>query len=154
MKKFTLIALVAMVIAGMAITSCKAAGGGSAKGDGGKKEASGGSDTEATEDGCYEAGEITFKYIPSDGEEPEEVFLAGDFNGWNPSDPNYQMEQNDDGEFEIEIELDPGTYKFKTVIDGQWPGSMEELKDNVKPTIETFVDDGFGGANAVIEICE
>jgi hypothetical protein len=138
MKRITLLALIAVVGAGMFLVSCKAAGGGSARP---KKKAS------AIMDGI-----VLFQYTPVAGEYTEEVFVAGDFNGWNPADPNYMMEMNDDGVFELEVELDPGQYRFKFVIDGQWPPSMEELADQVSPTISTFVDDGFGGKNAVLEI--
>ncbi len=142
MKKWFWAGMAVIVLT--ALGACKAAGGGSEKP---KPQA------QVKEGGCVPAGEITFKFIPEEGDEPESVYLASDFNGWNPSDPNYMMEL-EDGEFSVEVELDPGVYKFKYVIDGEWVQSMEDLGDQVKPTPTEYVDDGFGGRNAVIEVCE
>lgn len=138
MKRFALLAVVALVLGGT--LACKASGGGSSRpGD------------NATAGGTVRAGDVTFTYTPMDGEEPETVNLAGDFNGWNPSDPNYLMEE-DGGKWTLTVELDPGVYKFKILVDGQWPPSMEELKSNFTPAASSFVDDGFGGKNAVLEV--
>ena len=150
MKKLMWLALVAVVTGGMFLSSCKAAGADSGtKSDKTVKKAKGDS-----QGGALKAGTITFKYIPEEGDEPESVYLAGDINGWNPSDPNYMMEQGKDGSFSVDIELDPGTYKYKYVIDGEWTQSMEDIADQIKPTPSSYVDDGFGGKNAVIEVEE
>ncbi len=141
MKKVLWLALAAFVV----LSGCKAAGGGDTKKPADKKA--------QKKSSKMEAGEITFKFIPEDGDEPESVYLASDFNGWNPSDPNYMLEE-EDGEFVLEVELDPGVYKFKFVIDGEWVQSMEDLGEQVQPTPSEYVDDGFGGRNAVIEIEE
>ncbi len=149
MKKVLWLAMAVLFAGAITLSSCKAAGGDSTKSD--KK-----ADTKKTDkkgSKKVSAGEVTFKFIPADGDEPESVYLASDFNGWNPSDPNYMLEE-EDGEFVIEVELDPGTYKFKYVIDGEWVQSMEDLGDQVQPTPTEYVDDGFGGKNAVLEIEE
>lgn len=143
MKKVLWLAMVALFAGAVTLSSCKAAGA-----DGKKPEKK--AQTKST---TVSAGDVTFKYIPEDGDEPESVYLAADFNGWNPSDPNYMLEE-EDGEFVIEVELDPGTYKFKFVIDGEWVQSMEDLGEQVQPTPTEYVDDGFGGRNAVLEIEE
>lgn len=146
MKRFMWFVLASSLIAGLALTSCKAAG---AKADT-KADSKKSADTKS----ALTAGEITFTYTPGEDEEPEEVYLAGDLNGWNAADPNYLMEMNDDGVFSITIELDPGTYKFKFVIDGTWIQSMEDYEGNFTPAAESYVDDGFGGKNAVITVEE
>lgn len=144
MKRFALIAIVALTLGGM--LACKAAGpGGSAT-----RPNNGGHNATAS-GGTIHAGDVTFTYTPMDGEEPETVNLAGDFNGWNNSDPNYAFEK-DGGKWTITIELDPGTYKFKICADGQWPQSMQDLEGHFTPAASTYVDDGFGGKNAVIEV--
>ena len=44
------------------------------------------------------------------------VFLAGDFNGWGRT----PMEKNDEGFWETVLQLQPGRYEYKYVVDGEW----------------------------------
>lgn len=56
--------------------------------------------------------------------EAAEVFLAGTFNGWNPSVT--PMQRHADGSWHAALALPPGYYEFKFVVDGDWccePGS-------------------------------
>jgi 1,4-alpha-glucan branching enzyme len=46
------------------------------------------------------------------------VYLAGDFNGWNPSATSMQM--TDDGWWHCRLQLQPGLHRFKYVADGYW----------------------------------
>jgi hypothetical protein len=46
-----------------------------------------------------------------------EVFLAGDFNNWNPT---YEKMQKTGDVFEVALYLLPGTYRYKYVVDGKW----------------------------------
>ncbi len=72
------------------------------------------------------------------------VNLAGSFNGWN-KDSN-PMVKDSEGLWTIEIELSPGTYQYKFVIDGNsW------VED---PYGFDYTDDGYGGFNSVITIIE
>ena len=49
-----------------------------------------------------------------------EVFLLGDFNNWLMENA-IALAQNNDGDFEIEIELAAGTYQYKYFLnDGRW----------------------------------
>ncbi len=68
------------------------------------------------------------------------VFLAGDFNGW--SDAANKM-QNDGGIWTLIMELDPGSYQYKFVVDGTWS------QDDANPETN---DDGFGGKNSVVNV--
>jgi cyclomaltodextrinase / maltogenic alpha-amylase / neopullulanase len=68
------------------------------------------------------------------------VFLAGDFNGW--SDGSDKM-QNDGGTWTLTLELDPGSYMYKFVADGNW------LQDESNPNAS---DDGFGGKNSLVNV--
>lgn len=84
------------------------------------------------------AKKVLFKY-KSKGNE-KNVYLAGSFNSFNPH--SIKMEQM--GEyFEKQIELIPGTYQYKFVIDGNWVQDPENPK---------MSPDGFGGFNSVVEV--
>ncbi len=148
MKKYLWIAAVLVLSAGMVMTSCQAAG------KGGKKGGKGG-DAAATEGGVVKAGEIVFTFKPGpDTEPPQKLNWAGELNGWNPGDPSYEFEAKDDGSFTLTLEIDPGTYPYKFVPDGQWPQSMEAMceENKITPKPTRFIDDGYGGKNAVLEV--
>jgi hypothetical protein len=72
------------------------------------------------------------------------VQVAGDFNGWNPSQTSLQ--QLPSGAWTVTLPLEPGRYKYKFVVDGStWiddPFAVEQ------------VDDGFGATNAVLDVRE
>jgi predicted alpha/beta superfamily hydrolase len=44
--------------------------------------------------------------------------VAGNFNGWNPKNNNYQFQKNENGYF-IELSLPPGSYEYK-LTRGSW----------------------------------
>lgn len=46
------------------------------------------------------------------------VFLAGEFNDWDPT--ANPMLRGDDGEWTASLELAPGRYEHKFVVDGEW----------------------------------
>lgn len=46
------------------------------------------------------------------------VFLAGTFNDWQPDAT--PMAKDESGNWNIELELAPGRYEFKFVVDGEW----------------------------------
>ena len=45
--------------------------------------------------------------------EPDGVYLAGDFNNWDPDE--YPMESWGDGEWAVTIELEPGAYAYQFI---------------------------------------
>lgn len=113
----------------------------------------GGMDADAYMGPNYAAGEMTFVYYPSAGESVSSVSVAGTMNDWNPADPAWEMELQDDGSYALTVMLDPGEYMYKYVFDGgNWPGSMLDLLDVISPEPSNFVDDGFGGRNAVLTV--
>ena len=61
--------------------------------------------------------DVTFRL--SLDREVETVFLTGWFNGWTPDDPQFRMQQDDDGVWSITVTLDPGRYEYKFVVDGR-----------------------------------
>jgi hypothetical protein len=104
---------------------------------------------------------VTFRYIPAPGETVTSVNVAGDFDGWDPSDAWTAMEYDPaTGEWSVTIYLTPGPIRYKYVINGTWPGSMRDdhpiTGGPIDPDLPTdpavqylyYVDDGFGGLNA------
>jgi hypothetical protein len=74
----------------------------------------------------------------------KQIFLAGNFNDWKPSDPKFLLKDDDgDGIWSITVKLAPGTYQYKFVIDGQW------TKD---PSSPSDAPDGYGGRNGQFEV--
>jgi len=72
--------------------------------------------------------------------EAKEVYIAGDFNDWSEnSDP---MKKND-GVWEIIMELSPGEYQYKFLVDGVWTNDPDNPKR---------VPDPYGGENSVLTI--
>jgi ABC-type oligopeptide transport system substrate-binding subunit len=156
MKKSLWIVLSVLLVAGVSLSGC-----GAKKKD---KTASAASTTttttstastnataakaSATSGATVKAGEILFTFKPKDG--AETVNIAGSFQGWNPSDPNYTMTKKGDS-FELKLDLEAGKYMWKFVIDGNWVQSMEDYKGQFTPDSGTYVDDGFGGKNCVLE---
>ncbi len=101
---------------------------------------------------------VTFRYVPAPGETVTSVNVAGDFDDWNPSDPDTAMTYDPaTGEWSVTLYLTPGPHQYKYVINGNWPGSMRDdhpvTGGPVDPDLSywylNYVDDGFGGLNAV-----
>lgn len=69
------------------------------------------------------------------------VFLAGTFNQWDPTAT--PMQPAGEGRWTVELELAPGVYEYRFVVDGLW------LHD---PTAETNVPNPFGGLNSVLTV--
>jgi Glycogen recognition site of AMP-activated protein kinase len=83
------------------------------------------------------AAGVRFNFKPAG--KANEIFLAGNMNGWNPSNKDYLLKDEDgDGIYSITLPLAAGTYQYKFVIDGTW------TKDPFSPMAE---GDGFGGQN-------
>lgn len=78
---------------------------------------------------------FTFEY------EAEQVFLAGNFNNWSS---NSLSMVNENGIWKVTMELEPGEYQYKFVVDGTtW------IED---PDAPSYVDDGFGGKNGAFKL--
>ena len=70
------------------------------------------------------------------------VCIAGSFNDWAPQ--NSQMVYNSDQQgYVLSIELPPGSYEYKFVIDGEW--MLDEANDN-------FAANDFGTLNSCLNI--
>ncbi len=68
------------------------------------------------------------------------VYLAGDFNDWNPTAGRMTKRQ---GIFRKRVKLSRGQYQYKFVVDGQW---------HADPAARAEAPDGFGSSNSVIDI--
>jgi hypothetical protein len=71
------------------------------------------------------------------------VAVAGDFNNWDP-DRNMLQDPDGDGVWTGLFPLTPGVHKYMFVVDGdRWV---------TDPRAKSYVDDGFGGRDALISI--
>lgn len=52
--------------------------------------------------------------------EAERVFLVGDFNQWDASARRLTRTSNGEGRFVALMDLPPGRYEYKFVVDGAW----------------------------------
>ena len=88
------------------------------------------------------AGKVRFNFKPAG--RAKKIYLAGNFKGWDSSGSAFLLSDDDgDGIYSITIDLDPGVYQYKFVIDGQW------TKDPNSPGSNP---DGFGGQNGKFEV--
>ena len=69
------------------------------------------------------------------------VTLSGDFNGWSPD--AIPMKRHDDGHWETAVELAPGRYHYKFVVDGRWKSD---------PAAQNHVPNEHGSLNSVVEV--
>ncbi len=78
-----------------------------------------------------------------DARDAAAVALAGDFNGWDPSE-HALRDPDGDGIWSAMFPLPTGLHKYMFVVDG-----VEWVSD---PRAERHVDDGFGMRNALIAV--
>ena len=71
----------------------------------------------------------------------QHVHLAGDFNGWEMT--TLPLRKDADGLWRTSIELAPGRYGYKFLVDGQW------VNDPNCPITEA---NQFGSLNNVVEV--
>src|SRR5258706_12771163 len=61
---------------------------------------------------------IEINSLPANTPPNSTIFIAGNFNSWDPQNKNYQFQKNDKGYF-LELPLSPGLYEFK-ITRGGW----------------------------------
>ncbi|MBW2466850.1 MAG: glycogen-binding domain-containing protein [Deltaproteobacteria bacterium] len=49
-----------------------------------------------------------------------EVFLAGDFNDWQPDAKDFRLRKYKGGIWKKKVKLNPGRYEYQFVVDEQW----------------------------------
>ena len=87
-----------------------------------------------------EGGRAIFSY---ENDTAREVFIAGDFNEW--SETATPMSQADGGLWTAELDLPPGRYEYKLIVDGNY---MEDPDNPEK------APDPYGGNNSVLVVGE
>jgi len=50
----------------------------------------------------------------------QEVYLAGDFNDWQPDSKEYRLRKFKGDMWKKKVKLKPGCYEYQFVVDGQW----------------------------------
>ncbi|MFA6284564.1 MAG: isoamylase early set domain-containing protein [Desulfurivibrionaceae bacterium] len=73
--------------------------------------------------------------------EAKEVFLVGDFNGWQAE--GFQMRKFKDGVCRKKVQLKPGRYEYLFLVDGNW---WTDPKNDARCT------NPFGMENSIIQI--
>ncbi|MCF7853594.1 MAG: isoamylase early set domain-containing protein [Candidatus Pacebacteria bacterium] len=86
-----------------------------------------------------DTNEITFACTQRP--EARKVYLAGDFNGWDPT--ARRMVKVRDGSFRAKMNLAPGEHEYKFVVDGEWMVDSEAPAQRLNP---------FGTANSVVRV--
>ena len=63
---------------------------------------------------------VTFMYTRT-SQTDSIIYIAGSFNSWSGSDPNYKLsDSNNDGIYDIILNLNKGTYQYKLVVGITW----------------------------------
>ena len=70
--------------------------------------------------------------------EARQVFIAGDFNGWNPA--AFPMKKTAEG-WTFELHLPPGKTRYKFIVDGKWI---------LDPANKLWEQNEFGTGNSVL----
>ena len=70
-----------------------------------------------------------------------EVFIAGDFNQWNPRSTPLQKDAN--GTWRTLLLLTPGPHEYRFVVDGAWQSDPHAVHSVTNP---------FGSRNSVVQV--
>ena len=70
-----------------------------------------------------------------------QIFVAGSFNGWRPNATPLQKQS--DGKWTADLSLQPGSYEYRFVVDGEWSDDAAAANHVKNP---------FGGTNAVVNV--
>ncbi|MBI5722413.1 MAG: hypothetical protein HZA50_00500 [Planctomycetes bacterium] len=80
---------------------------------------------------------LSFSIKPGSG--ARKVHIVGDFNNWQP----VQMDEQPDGSFAFVLDVGPGSYQYKFVVDGRFV---------VDPDNTNLAMNSFGTLNSVVEV--
>lgn len=78
----------------------------------------------------------------------QSVSLTGTFNDWDPADT--PMRHISDTEWTVELELPPGRYEYKFVVDGEW--CCEPGRNEPDSTLPDCVPNELGSFNREIHV--
>ncbi len=76
------------------------------------------------------------------------VFIAGTFNGWKPD--THPMKRSEDGWWTIILDLSPGSYEYKFVVDGVWCCTLADPASSEADL--NCVPNEFGTANRTLSV--
>ncbi len=82
---------------------------------------------------------VTFTLAADAG---SEVYLAGDFNNWDPAGKKL-TDKKGDGNYSATVMFDPGEYEYKFVINGTWC---------VDPNCKEWRQNSLGTLNSVLRV--
>ncbi len=68
----------------------------------------------------------------------QSVFLSGDFNEWDTS--SHPLRKGKDGEWKISLNLKPGHYQYRFLVNGEWQND---------PNSPECVNNPFGTSNCL-----
>jgi 1,4-alpha-glucan branching enzyme len=75
------------------------------------------------------------------GKNVDTIYLVGDFNQWN--EKSHPLRRTEARDFELELEIPPGKYRFKYLVDGVWWND---------PDAEEYAPNPWGSEDSVIRI--
>ena len=81
---------------------------------------------------------VNFKFLAP---QAEKVSVAGDFNEWNLM--SHPMKKDKKGVWKISLDLLPGTYQYRFLVDGEWQSD---------PSCTDCVENSFGTLNCVKKV--
>ncbi len=86
-----------------------------------------------------EQGKVVLRYRAP---QASTVYVVGEFNNWTPNQ-EARMEKNSEGVFETALDLEPGIYQYRFIVDGRWVEDPDNPRTAPAP---------FGGVNSVLEV--
>ena len=99
--------------------------------------------------------DCTATFVYTSTAKPKTVFLVGDFNGWDPT--VRRMVKTKDGSYRAKLELGPGEYEYKFVVDGEWLADADASanRPNCYGTLNSVViiDDPNASCGCECECC-
>ncbi len=84
--------------------------------------------------------QVTFIFHPA-GDGCQRVEVAGSFNNWQPDIG--KMARQKDGTYRKRLQLDPGEYRYRFLVDGQWV---------TDPEAERLVPNPFGSMDSMLTV--
>jgi 1,4-alpha-glucan branching enzyme len=87
---------------------------------------------------------VTDVVITLDRPEAQAVYLCGDFNEWSPRSLR-MFQRGASGEWERRVQLRPGRYEYKFIVDGEWTHD---------PAARENTSNAHGTLNSIIEVHE
>lgn len=85
--------------------------------------------------------------VPSNTPMDAKIHIVGDFQGWDPADPNYILDNNGDGTYDITFTPPTGTIKFKFT-----QGSWDTVEGNASGGFLPDREYNYTGSAAVLEV--